>query len=163
MGVMAALCAGEQAPDFKLSDADGKEFHLAGQLRSGPVLLTFFKTDCPTCQYGLPFLDRFARVLEGKPAETVAICQDSTIDAERFNGQFGYRTRTVFDTQEAGFPVSNAYGLTNVPTIFLIGQDGQIAHAAVSWSKADVEEVAEKLGVEPPFLPGESVLPFRPG
>ncbi len=163
MGGMAALLPGQIAPDFRLSDADGDEFHLRGRIETGPVLVTFFKTDCPTCQYGLPFLDRFAEILEGTSAETVAICQDTPSDAERFNAEFGYRTRVVFDTEDSGFPVSNAFGLTNVPTVFLIEQDGRVAHSAVSWSKADVEAVAAKLGVEAPFLPGESVLPFRSG
>lgn len=160
---MVALRAGEQAPDFRLMDADGDMFHLASQLASGPVLVTFFKTDCPTCQYGLPFLDRFAGALEGSSAATVAICQDSPVHAEWFSAQFGYGTRVVFDTEESEFPVSNAYGLTNVPTVFLVQPDGRIGHSAVSWSKADVEEIGAKLGVKPLFRSGESVLPFRPG
>ncbi len=160
---MAALEAGTHAPDFRLLDADGTEFHLLTQLDTGPVVLTFFKTSCPTCQYGLPYLDRLASALEWTAAESVAVCQDSPGDAERFKLEFDYSTRVVFDTEEAGFPVSNAYGLTNVPTVFLIQGHGDIAHTAVSWSKSDVEEIAGKLGVSAPFAPGEDVLPFRPG
>ncbi len=163
MGNMAALLAGQSAPDFRLLDANGEEFHLSRQLRAGPVLLTFFKTDCPTCQYALPFLDRFGKALDGMSAETVAVCQDRPAEAERFAAEFHYETRVVFDKLESGFPVSNDYGLTNVPTVFLIQQDGRIAHSAVSWSKPDVEEIAAKLGVRAPFLPGERVQPFRPG
>ena len=160
---MAALEAGTDAPDFRLLDVEGAEFHLRRQLDTGPVVLTFFKTSCPTCQYGLPYLDRLASVLEGTTAESIAVCQDTPGDAERFKLEFDYGTRVVFDTEEAGFPVSNAYGLTNVPTVFLIERNGEIAHTGVSWSKSDVEEIAGKLGVKAPFSPGEDVLPFRPG
>ena len=160
---MAALELGTDAPDFRLLDADGEEFHLRGQLGAGPVVLTFFKTSCPTCQYGLPYLDRLVSALEGTTAESIAVCQDAPGDAERFKLEFDFKTRVVFDTEDAGFPVSNAYGLTNVPTVFLIQRHGDIAHTGVGWSKSDVEEIAAKLGVSTPFRPEEVVLPFKPG
>ncbi len=160
---MAALPQGSRAPDFTLSDADGEQFCLASALRSGPVLVSFFKTDCPTCQYGMPFLDRLAGQLGRTGATAVAVSQDTPLDSERFAVEYGFSTRQVFDTQDSGFPVSDAYGLTNVPSTFLIASNGRIEHTMVSWSKADVEEIARKLHVGPPFEPGEDVLPFRPG
>ena len=163
MTVMPALPKDSQAPDFTLSDADGGNFSLREALAAGPVILTFFKTTCPTCQYALPFLDRLAGELDGNGATAIAVSQDTTIDGERFIAEYGYETRQIFDTEDSGFPVSNAYGLTNVPTVFLIEPGGRIAHTMVSWSKADVEEIASKLGVAAPFQRGEDVLPFRPG
>jgi len=44
-----------------------------------------------------------------------------------------------------------AYGLINVQTVFLVGPNGRIEHTVVSWSKADGEERAGKLGVDSPF------------
>ena len=160
---MAALPEGAQAPDFSLLDADGIPFNLHESLEDGRVLLTFYKTSCPTCQYALPFLDRFGDLLNGAAAASITVSQDSLAEAERFSVEFGYTTRQVFDTEGSGFPVSNAYGLTNVPTVFLVGQSGRIEHSMVSWSKSDVEALARKLGVESPFRRGESVLPYKPG
>ena len=162
MSSMPALPTGSRAPDFSLRDADGSEFQLYSALASGPVLLTFFKASCPTCQYALPYLDRFNAKLNGS-GTAVAVSQDTPADAERFNLEHGYITKQVFDTEEAGFAVSNAYGLTNVPTVFLVGTDGVIEHTMVSWSKADVEELAGKLGLNSPFLAGEDVLVYKPG
>ena len=160
---MAALPQGSRAPDFVLTDSDGEQFRLFSALRSGPVLVTFYKTDCPTCQYGLPFLDRLAGGLGGSGATAVVVSQDTPFESERFAAEYEFSTRQVFDTEDSGFAVSDAYGLTNVPSTFLIADDGRIAHTMVSWSKADVEEIARKLDVSPPFEPGEDVLPFRPG
>lgn len=162
VGSMAALPRGSRAPDFSLRDADGSEFQLYSALASGPVLLTFFKASCSTCDYALPYLDRFNANLNGS-GTAVAVSQDTPADAERFNLEHGYATRQVFDTEETGFAVSDAYGLTNVPTVFLVGTDGVIKHTMVSWSKADVEELAGKLGLDSPFLAGEDVLVYRPG
>ena len=51
------------------------------------------------------------------------------------------------------YPVSNAYGLTNVPTVFWIAQDGEIEVSSVGWIKADFLELNRKmadLGKIPP-------------
>ena len=67
------------------------------------------------------------------------------------------------------YAASNAYGLTNVPTVFWIGQDGEIEVSSVGWVKSDFEEIGRKMaeaGKTPPaalFKPGEEVRDFRPG
>lgn len=151
------------APDFTLSDADGRSFRLSDAYRAGPVLVTFYKTSCPTCQYGLPFLDRLASSLAGGKGTAVAVCQDSPRDAAMFAQEFGVSVRQVFDTEAEGFPVSNLYGITHVPSTFLIDESATIRWVSVSWSKEDVERIASELGLETPFRPDENVLPFRPG
>jgi hypothetical protein len=67
------------------------------------------------------------------------------------------------------YPVSNAYGLTNVPTVFWIGQDAEIEVSSVGWVRADFEEIGRKMaeaGKTVPavvFKPGEDVRDFRAG
>ena len=160
---MAALPENSQAPDFTLPAADGKQVRLADALKNGPVLLTFFKISCPTCQYGMPFLDRLGKQLAGSAAKMFAISQDTPADTERFNVEFRFESPELFDAEDEQYPVSNAYGITHVPTAFLIEPDGRIAYKMESWSKSDVERIAQKLAADPPFQPGEDVLPFRPG
>jgi len=69
------------------------------------------------------------------------------------------------DTQT--YPVSNAYGLTNVPTTFWIDQDLEIEISSVGWVKADFEQINRKIaefGKSTPaaiFKPGEDVREFR--
>ncbi|HJX85235.1 MAG TPA: hypothetical protein VJ723_12905, partial [Candidatus Angelobacter sp.] len=63
----------------------------------------------------------------------------------------------------------NAYGLTNVPSIFLISPDGEIQLSSVGWSKADAEEINRKLAAASNAAPAqifradESVPEFKPG
>ncbi|MGC2790556.1 MAG: hypothetical protein WA899_00935, partial [Candidatus Sulfotelmatobacter sp.] len=67
------------------------------------------------------------------------------------------------------YPVSNAYGLTNVPSIFWIAQDGKIEVSSVGWVKADFTEISRKMAdsrkISPVtvFKPGEDVRDFRAG
>ena len=69
----------------------------------------------------------------------------------------------------ASYPVSNAYGLTNVPTLFWIAQDGEIEVSSIGWVKSDYEAVGQKLaeiGKVPPatlFKPGEEVRDYKAG
>jgi hypothetical protein len=68
-----------------------------------------------------------------------------------------------------GYPASNAYGLTNVPTVFLISPDGKVRVSSVGFSKNDLETIAAELAqhtgkpLAPVFLPGEVVPDYKPG
>jgi hypothetical protein len=44
-----------------------------------------------------------------------------------------------------GYPASNAYGLTMVPTIFLIDSDGAVKVSSMGFAKQDLETIATEL------------------
>jgi peroxiredoxin len=165
---MEALTAGTKAPDFELKAMDGKRFVLREELASGPLVLAFFKVSCPTCQYAFPFLDRLERAYGHNGVRIIGVSQNNPKETSAFIKEFGVTFPVLLDDTEM-YPVSNAYGLTNVPTIFWIAQDGDIELSSVGWMKADFEEVsrkmAESLHTMPAvlFKPGEDVRDFRAG
>ena len=175
---MAALPAGTKAPDFSLpavsggknnnNNEDSGTFSLQAALQQGPVLLAFFKVSCPVCQYTFPFLERIYKAHGDKKITIVGISQDNQRDTAAFLKDYGVTFRTLLDDPN-GYAVSNAYGLTNVPTLFLIGQDGQIEISSVGWVKQEVEDINRKLAAvrqtSPPqiFRSGEDVRDARPG
>jgi peroxiredoxin len=173
---MAALPAGTKAPDFSVpaifsnkdSDKDGRTFSLQAALKQGPVLAAFFKVSCPTCQYTFPYLERIHRAHGDKKVTIVGISQNDQRDTTAFLKEYGVTFRTLLDDPN-GYAVSNAYGLTNVPTLFLIGQDGQIEISSVGWVKQEIEDINRKLAaaqqitLPPIFKPGEDVRDFRAG
>jgi peroxiredoxin len=165
---MTALAAGTRAPDFELKTLDGKPFSLTERLAHGSVVLAFFKVSCPTCQYAFPFLERLHKAYAGKGISLFGISQNGSKDTAAFNKEFGITFPTLLDDTDS-YPVSNAYGLTNVPTIFWIAQDGEIEVSSVGWVKADFEEIARKMAdaakIRPVamFKPGEDVRDFRAG
>ena len=166
---MTALSPGTKAPDFTLLDRDEQPRTLAAALQTGPVLLTFFKVSCPTCQYALPFIDRLHSQLEGTPVTVWAVSQDGPGATTAFNEEFEVSLTELFDPEEEMYPVSNAYGLTHVPTSFLIDRDGAIAEISVGWDKKDMEQISSRVGEAAgiadltPFDPGEDVLDYRGG
>ena len=67
------------------------------------------------------------------------------------------------------YPVSNAYGLTNVPTIFWIAQDGEIEISSVGWIRKEMEELNQRAAqasseaIKPLFRVEEHIVDFRAG
>ena len=165
---MAALPVGSKAPEFELKTIDGKPFVLRDELASGPVLLIFFKVSCPTCQYALPFYERLQQKYGSATCKIFGVSQNDAKQTAAFAKEFGVTFPVLLDDTEA-YPVSNAYGLTNVPSIFWLGQDGEIEVSSVGWVRADFEQIAKKMaGAQniPPtsvFKPGEDVRDFRAG
>jgi peroxiredoxin len=165
---MPALANGTRAPDFELKTLDGKPFSLRNALARGPVVLAFYKVSCPTCQYAFPFLERLHKVYGANSVTLVGISQNGAKDTAAFNREFGVTFPVLLDDPDS-YPVSNAYGLTNVPTVFWIAQDGEIEVSSVGWVKADFEQINRKMaeaGKSAPavvFKPGEDVRDFRAG
>ena len=165
---MPALATGTKAPEFELKTLDGKRFSLAESLAQGPVVLAFFKVSCPTCQYAFPFLQRLQQAYANKGVSLIGISQNNAADTSAFVKEFGVTFPVLLDEQDT-YPVSNAYGITNVPTVFWIAQDGEIEVSSVGWLKADYQEInrkmaeAGKIAPQMIFAPGEEVRDFRAG
>lgn len=165
---MPALTPQTMAPDFTLPTIDGQSFSLEEALRRGPVVVAFFKVACPTCQYAFPFLERIYRAYAGQGVTIVGISQDNKKDTAAFLKHFGVTFPVLLDDTNS-YPVANMYGLTNVPTIFWIGQDREIAISSVGWVKQEIEEInqraagAGKQTVKIMFQPSETIADFRAG
>ena len=163
---MAALNTGTQAPDFRLPLVGGGEFSLKESLAKSAVVLAFFKISCPVCQYALPIVERIHRAYPN--AKIYGVSQNSAHDTERFCREFDVTFPILLDDPKT-YTASNAYGLTNVPTIFYIAPDGEIEVSSVGWSRKEVEEIATRLATvqkAPPaslFHAGEQVADFRSG
>src|ERR1700690_1748562 len=140
---MAALTPGTKAPDFTLPSMDGNPFSLGEALARGPVLAAFFKISCPTCQYAFPFLKRIHQAHGSNAVTILGISQNTKEDTALFIKEYGITLPVLLD-DTSSYPVSNAYGLTNVPTIFWIAQDGEIEISSVGWIKNDMEELNQR-------------------
>ncbi|MBI3696334.1 MAG: TlpA family protein disulfide reductase [Acidobacteria bacterium] len=151
--------AGIQAPDFTLPDIAGAARPLREWLEQGPVLIAFFKISCPTCQYTFPFLQRLA----GSSVPVLGISQDVRKKTEGFNREYGIRFPVLLDSEDANYPVSNAYGITHVPSLFLVEPDGRIGLTSVGFVRKDLEEIAQRFGVREVFHRDEKIEAFRAG
>ena len=165
---MATLRAGTLAPDFTLTTMDGKKFSLRDALARGPVIAAFFKVSCPTCQYALPFLERIYKAHGNKNLTIVGVSQNEKKDTASFIKEYGVTFPVLLDDTHT-FPASNAYGLTNVPSIFWIAPDREIEISSVGWDRREIEDMSRKAAettgdrAKSIFQPGENVADFRAG
>src|SRR5580692_714896 len=164
---MAALSAGAKAPAFALESADGKKASLTDALKKGPVVAAFFKVSCPTCQFTAPFLERLHQTYAGPKFTLWGISQDDARDTRDFFKEFDVEFPTLIDS--TGYPVSNQYGITSVPSIFLISPDGKIQVTSEGFAKRDLEQIAAEVAratgatAETLFKPSEIVPEIKPG
>jgi peroxiredoxin len=165
---MTALATGATAPEFELKTLDGKRFSLKNELAHGPIVLAFFKVSCPTCQYAFPFLQRLQKAYGDKGVRIVGISQNDATETAAFAKQFGVTFPLLLDLV-GNYPASNAYGLTNVPSIFWVAEDGEIEVSSVGWVKADFEQINrkmaehQKMATAAVFRAGEDVRDFKAG
>ena len=160
------LRAGQRAPDFNLArlalGAVRESADLGELLRGGPALLAFFKSSCPVCQMTLPFLERIHRGRTPGSLEVYGVSQDDAETTQEFAGEFGIGFPMLLDTEESGYPASNAYGLSHVPSLFLVERDGTISWSLEGFNKRELLAVAGQAGVNP-FRAGEDVPEWRAG
>jgi len=165
---MPALEAGVEAPQITLKDLDGKGFSLETARQRGPVVLAFFKVNCPVCQLAMPYLERLYKVYGASGKFTfMGVSQNDANDTRAFNRQYGVTFPMLMDSD--GYAATRAYKLTNVPTVFMVSAEGEIDFSSVSWSKADMEDLNRRLatvsGMKEArlFTAADSVPDFKPG
>jgi peroxiredoxin len=164
---MAPLEKGSRAPEFSLAGTDGRTYSLSHP-GEAPTLLVFFKNSCPTCILAFPFLQRLYDRVRQAPLRFWGISQDSGEETRDFGSRHGAAFPLLPDAP--GYPVSNAYHLTSVPTLFLVEPDGKVSRTAVGFSKAELGSLAAEFerrfripGVAPLFTASDEVPALKPG
>jgi peroxiredoxin len=168
-GTMTNIVAGNTAPRFSLRALDGSQFVLDKLVERGPVVAAFFKISCPVCQFTFPFLERMYKRYGGEGVTFAGISQDDDRATKDFAKEFGVTFPMLLDEKQKGYPASNAYGLTNVPTIFLIEADGTVKVSCMGFDKKDLEAIAAALAERKRIVPAalfradEAVPAHKPG
>jgi hypothetical protein len=142
---MSPLGPGSEAPPIEGADLTG--------LRS----VLFYKVTCPTCQLAAPVAERLYRA---DPDAFVAVGQDPPNRIDEFANELG----TTFPTipEAPPYPVSEAWGVRTVPTLFVVEQ-GRVADVIESWDREAWNRASERLVGEAVSHQGDGLPPFRPG
>ena len=164
---MTHIVAGNPAPNFSLKSLESKEFSLSGALKKGPVVLSFFKVSCPVCKFTFPFLERLHQRYQSDSVTFLGVSQDNASSTRDFAQSFGLTFPLLPD--DSIYTVSNAYGISMVPTVFLVEPDGAVKVSSMGFVKSDLESIANTLADRqnitrtPVFLKNESVPANKPG
>jgi len=151
------LTVGDKAPSFTLPAVGGGEA-VTDPWTEGETVVAFFKVSCPVCKMVAPMLTKLSEA----GVRVVAVGEDAPGDIASYNESQGQQVTTL--SEAAPYAVSEAYGLEAVPTIFLIGAEGEIGQAIAGWNRDTWNDLAASLGVaEPLSTPDDGLRPFRPG
>lgn len=115
---------GYSAPDFELTDLNGKTVRLS-DFRGKPVVLNFWATWCPPCRQELPILQDLQQRREDAFVLLAVSEGERRQDVVVFVQKYGYTFRTLLDPE---LIVGKAYGARAIPMTLAIDPDGVIVY-----------------------------------
>jgi peroxiredoxin len=134
------LAPGTVAPDFVMRDINDKEVRLA-DFKGKVVILDFWATWCGPCIASFPHTQKLAAKYKDQDVLVLASGTSDTIAAFKkwipVNQPKYADMRFVFDPNERGSDTfdkrasSSLYGVSGIPTQFVIGRDGKIVASIV--------------------------------
>lgn len=133
---------GGQAPDFELTDMNGKRWSLAS-LRGQPVLLNFWATWCKPCAQEIPALANIAHRLDGR-IRVLTVSVDQPREAVKKFFPSGTRLAVLLDSRKE---VSGRYGAEKFPETFLIDSKGRVQWLfyQTKWDSPEAEHCLAEL------------------
>jgi peroxiredoxin len=150
---MAQLEFGE-APDFELKDGNGRSWRLAGATSHKPLVLVFYHSECPTCEFAMPWIQE----IYGRGSGQIwGISQDDPETTRAFVRQTGLGFDVLIDDEP--YAVSSAYGIEFVPAIFIVEENGRIAWSDYGFSRQTFDRIAAAVGS--PKTPWRDDVPVR--
>jgi cytochrome c biogenesis protein CcmG, thiol:disulfide interchange protein DsbE len=110
------------APPLPTQVLRGPAVDLAS-LRGRPALINFWASWCGPCKQEAPELERLARRLHGEARLVGVDWNDTTANATAFIRAHGL---TYPNLRDGSSQVGNAFGLTGLPTTFVIDSQGRV-------------------------------------
>ncbi len=124
------LHAGQQAPDFVLTDIHGNQIKLS-DYRGKVVYLDFWATYCAPCLRNMPYSEEVRAKYAGQDVEFLYISLDKTKEGwKRFVKKKGYTGIHLFgksdDVKQEN--IEKVFEVKGLPTYILIDKQGKIAY-----------------------------------
>ncbi|MDP4091723.1 MAG: TlpA disulfide reductase family protein [Bacillota bacterium] len=113
-----------KAPDFKLTDLNGKEVSLS-EFKGKNVFLNFWATWCPPCREEMPDIEKLYQETKGTDLVILGVeLGESRQDVNSFTSKNGYNYEFLLDTDNKA---AVEYNISSIPSSFFIDKDGNIS------------------------------------
>ena len=140
----AELAVSQKAPEFNLSDLEGKNISLVDALKDKKaVLLNFWATWCPACKHEIPDLIELQQKYSSKGFSILGIdVGESVKRVSVFKEKFSINYPILLDP---GSDAAQEYGVVGLPLSVLVDSEGNILGTYHEFSDALVLEVKRAL------------------
>ncbi len=131
------------APNFTLKTLEGQEITLAS-LKGKVVLLDFWATWCAPCRESIPQLVNLHKNYQKKGLQVIGMSVDRG-EAEvvrRFSMSMDIPYPILLTSEE----VTHTFGVTALPTTFLIDKEGKIQEKWIGFNSKIAKEMGAKIG-----------------
>lgn len=127
------------APDFTLASVDGRTITLS-QLKGKVVLLDFWATWCAPCRLAIPHLNDLYKAYRERGLEIIGLSLDkgSPDRVRRFAVNMGIEYPIIMADED----VVKNYGISPIPTTYLIDRRGYISNKWVGFSQNLMRKIA---------------------
>ncbi len=115
---------GQRAPGFVLTTVTGAPVALADSLGSGPVVLSFWATWCPSCKQAMPKLNELRAAYAPKGARFFAIdYREEARKVARVAKKWPVEATVLLDRDGE---VTRTYKVVGIPTTVVLDQKGVV-------------------------------------
>jgi alpha/beta superfamily hydrolase/peroxiredoxin len=131
--------AGMTAPDFKMKTPDGKIIQLSKFAKGKTVVLDFWASWCPDCRKDAPEVVRLYETYRQYGIEFIGISMDTDVEAwKKAIEKFGITYPQVSELKKfKETHIAKAYGVKWIPSMVVVGPDGQVQLSTVLTYKVD--------------------------
>ena len=136
---MKLLRVGETAPEWKLTNAEGKVHSLA-QYRGKVIVMDFWATWCGPCAKLMPRLQKLHEKLADKGVVVLGVNSWEKSDPVALMQEKRYSYELLLNGEQ----IAGAYKVTTLPVVYIIGLDGKVIYCHEGEGQKDLSAVIEK-------------------
>jgi len=133
-GCSSGIDKGSVAPDFTLTDLDGKSVSLSAY-KGKPVFLNFWASWCGPCQDELPDVEKIHQEYQEKGLVVLTVNPgEDKATIKKLMDEKGYTFPVLLDSNK---DVARLYNTKDIPVSFFLDKEGKIVTKKVGLMKGD--------------------------
>ena len=130
------------APDFELSDIDGKIHHLS-DYRGKVLIVNFWATWCPPCREEMPSMERAWQKIKDEGMMMLAINVGEDEDTIfQFTASYPETFPLLLDQDSE---VVGPWGVRGLPTTYVVDPKGRVVYRAIGGREWDDPALLDKM------------------
>lgn len=134
---------GDMPPDVFGKDEGGNPIRLA-DLRGKVVILSFWASWCGYCRKELPVLEGIQKTVGKSRIEVITV--NSREDRQTYRALLRQLRKFEFTmTSDPDGVISDAYGVSGIPHMLMIGKDGAVGHVYRGYSEESLPGIVADL------------------